>query len=74
MYNEQWPGHGQQETAEIFRDFIEIMPEAPLSKIGHLAKAVLRKLGDIAHQGLSQHDATPSVPLREQCDGVLRRS
>jgi hypothetical protein len=74
MYNEQWPGHGQQETAEIFRELVELMPEAPLSKIGHFASAGLRKLGNIANQGLSQNDATPVIPLHEQRDGALRRS
>jgi|GEM_PF-6025247 len=49
MYsNGQWPGHGQPETAEIFREIIEVMPQLPIGKLANATKAGLGKLKDIA--------------------------
>ncbi len=45
MYtNGQWPGHGQPETPEIFREIVEDMPQIPVGKITKGMKALIAKL------------------------------
>ena len=45
MYNnEQWQGHGQVETTDIFRELAEITPELPIGKIVQGTKSAVIRL------------------------------
>jgi hypothetical protein len=59
MYsNGQWPGHGQQETTDIFQPLVDIMPQLP--SIGKMAQGTSAALRRLVHTARS---SGPDAPM-----------
>ena len=55
MYNGgQWPGHGQAESAEIFRELVENTPQIPIDKMVYQAKLMKKRVMKYVSHVMSQ--------------------
>ena len=66
MYsNSQWPGHGQPESADMFREIAEVMPQIPgipVRKIVRGVKSLVTGLHSAAEESHDQQAAVRQEP------------
>ncbi len=61
--NGQWPGQGQPESTEIFRELVDAMPQLPIGKLMTYTKGKLVQLKEIATPS-DTIDSCVSNPIR----------